>query len=164
MPSSAPRTPPKVPAIVAAAVLLSAPITSAFEGLRTKPYPDPGNPKLMSVCYGETQRPMRQYTADECKALLRQRQMNDYAPQVLKCVPGFSDRRRLYAFAASVDASYNAGLSAFCKSPMARSFNAGQWKAGCQAFRGWFVKANHKILKGLVRRREAEAQLCLKSV
>jgi lysozyme len=96
-------------------------------------------------------------------ALLKDRQAADYAPAVLKCVPGFADQRRRYAFAASIDAAYNAGTSAFCRSRMARSFNAGKWKAGCEGFRGWYVLAGGKKLPGLARRREAERSLCLES-
>ena len=156
-----PRTPPKAPAIIAAAVLLAGPVTAAFEGLRTKPYHDPGDGRL-TVCYGETEREMRLYTADECLVLLEARQKQDYAPAVLKCVPGFADERRRPAFAASIDAAYNAGIAAFCRSRMARSFNAGHWKQGCEGFRGWYVTAGGKRLRGLERRREAERTLCLK--
>ena len=159
---AASRTPPKTPALIALAVLLSAPLSAKFEGLRTKPYPDPGNPKLMSVCYGETEREMRSYTADECLVLLRSRQTNDYAPAVAKCVPGLA--LKTYPFAASVDFAYNAGIKAFCRSPMAKRFKAGDWASGCNAFRGYYTTANHKPLRGLVRRREAEAGLCLKGL
>jgi lysozyme len=159
MPSSAPRTPPKTPALIAAAVLLATPLTTAFEGLRLKPYKDPGDGRP-TVCYGETERPMRTYTADECKILLGARQASDYAPAVLKCVPEIGTKSN--AFAASIDFAYNAGTKAFCASPMARRFNAGDWAGGCNAFRGYFITAKGKTLKGLVRRREAEAALCLR--
>lgn len=161
MPSSAPRTPPKAPALIALAVLISVPLTASFEGLRLKPYPDPGNPKLMSVCYGETERPLRLYTADECKVLLQARQEQDYAPAVLKCVPALANRR--HAFAASIDFAYNAGTKAFCNSRMARAFKAGDWDAGCNGFENYYVTAKGKRLKGLVRRRVAERSLCLKT-
>jgi lysozyme len=156
------RTPPKMPAIIALAVLISAPFTAMYEGLRTKPYPDPGNPKVLTVCFGETEMPMREYTADECAVLLKARQAKDYAPAVLKCVPGLASRK--YAFAASIDASYNAGVAAFCKSPMAVRFKAGDWAGGCKAFSGWYIRGGGKVLKGLVRRREAEARLCARPV
>jgi len=148
------------------AVLIATPLSAGFEGLKTKPYFDPAH--IRSVCYGETEREMRTYTRDECMALLKDRQASDYAPKVLQCVPGFADERRRYAFAASIDASYNAGVAAFCKSRMARAFNQGQWKAGCDGFLGWYATAriNGKPtpLKGLQRRREAERALCLKSI
>lgn len=159
MPSAEqPRTPPKAPAIIAACALCAA-LTAGYEGLRTKPYKDPVG--ISTVCYGETERAMRSYTADECMALLKDRQASDYAPAVLRCVPGFADERRRYAFAASIDAAYNAGIAAFCRSRMARAFNAGQWKAGCAGFVGWYETAKGKRLKGLVRRRASERALCL---
>ena len=105
---------------------------------------------------------MRVYSADECRVLLMSRQRADYAPAVLKCVPALAMRRD--AFAAAIDASYNAGIGAFCRSPMARRFEAGDWAGGCNAFRGWRTTAKGRALPGLVRRREAERALCLKGV
>lgn len=151
------RTPPKAPAAIAAAVLLSVPLTSAFEGLRTKPYRDPAG--IPTVCFGETQVAMQKYTKQQCVSMLTERQVNDYAPAVLKCVPGLAAHTEI--FAASADAAYNAGVGAFCRSPMAAMFKSGHWRAGCQAFRNWRVTANGKRLAGLVRRREAERTLCL---
>jgi len=156
---SAGKTPPKIPALIAAAVLLAVPVTSAFEGLRTHPYHDPGDGRA-TVCFGETERAMRSYTADECKMLLRSREAKDYAPKVWGCVPQIITRREV--FAASIDASYNAGLGAFCRSPMARKFNAGDWAGGCAAFQNWRVTGGGKVLPGLVRRRAAERALCMK--
>jgi lysozyme len=155
------RTPPKTPALIALAVLISAPLTAKFEGLRTHPYHDPGDGRL-SVCYGETEREMRSYTADECLVLLRSRQANDYAPAIAKCVPALP--LRTYAYAASIDASYNAGVKAFCKSRMAKAFRAGDYKAGCEGFVGWYETAGGKRLPGLARRRIAERSLCMKSL
>jgi len=159
-PAPAPKqatTPPKTPAVIAAAVLIAAPLTASFEGLRTKPYKDPGDGRA-TVCYGETEREMRQYTPEECKVLLQARLAADYAPAVLKCVPAISERPQILA--ASTDAAYNAGTAAFCRSPMARRFNASDWAGGCQSFVGWYVRGGGKVLPGLVRRRQAEAALC----
>lgn len=147
---------------IGGACILACALTATFEGLVTHPNPDPGNPHLQQVCYGDTEVEMRVYTPEECQVLLEARQQRDYAPVVLRCVPGFADSRRRYAFAASIDAAYNAGTAAFCKSRMARAFNAGQWVAGCNGFRGWYTTANGKPFRGLVRRREAERSLCLK--
>lgn len=146
------------PAYIAAAVALSAVVTGAYEGLRTKPYRDPAG--ILTVCYGETERQMKTYTAGQCKSLLIDRESVNYAPAVAKCVPAFKDEKHRYAFAASIDAAYNAGIGAFCRSRMARSFNAGQWKQGCGGFPGWRATANGRVLAGLERRRVAEYQLC----
>lgn len=152
MPSRSPTKP-----AIAGAVAVAVSLTAAYEGLRTKPYKDPAG--IPTVCYGDTGVPMRNYTADECKMLLQAREANDYAPGVLKCVSTIGDRP--YVFAASIDAAYNAGVGAFCRSPMAAAFNRGDWTAGCNAFRGWRVSAGGKVFSGLVRRREAERNLCL---
>lgn len=149
----------KTPALIAAAVLIAAPLTAAYEGLRTHPYHDPGDGRL-TVCYGETERAMRTYTRDECAVLLSARLQRDYAPGVLKCVPAIDTRRD--AFAASIDAAYNSGIGGFCRSRMALAFNAGQWRHGCDGFLGWRATANGHVLRGLERRREAERALCLK--
>ena len=150
-------------AAIAAAVAIAAPVAMHFEGLRTKPYRDPVG--IPTVCYGETQRAMRQYTPSECAVMLQARQARDYGPQVLQCVPGLADPRRVNAFAASIDFAYNAGVRAFCRSSMARGFNAGRWSEGCRAF-GLYDKARVNgrlvVLRGLARRRSAEISLCLK--
>jgi lysozyme len=166
VPAPEPAPPPKRPlaGAIAAAVLVSGGVTASFEGLRTKPYYDPAH--IQTVCYGETERAMRAYTPAECLALLKDRQAADYAPAIAKCVPGFAEERHRYAFAASIDAAYNAGIAALCRSRMARAFNAGAWADGCQLFSGWYATAriNGKStpLRGLQRRREAERALCLK--
>lgn len=157
MPSDAQKQ-SKAPALIAAAVLLSVPLATHFEGLRTRPNPDPADPKLTQVCYGDTKVAMRVYTADECAVLLTARQQRDYAPAVLKCVPAIGDKPKM--FAASIDAAYNAGVAAFCRSPMAKRFNAGDWLGGCTAFRDWYTTAKGKVFPGLVKRRQAEQTLC----
>jgi GH24 family phage-related lysozyme (muramidase) len=43
---------------------------------------------------------------------------------------------------------------------MAKAFKANDYKTGCAKFRGYYVRGGGKVLKGLVRRREAEASLC----
>lgn len=149
----------KAGAIIAAACLVAAPLTAAFEGLRTKPYRDPAG--IPTVCYGETQLAMRVYSADECGVMLRQRMARDYAPKVLACLPQLADEHRKPVFAALIDASYNAGPKAVCNSRMAKHIRAGQWQAACNGFVGWYETARGKWYAGLARRRAAEMRLCL---
>lgn len=151
----------KTAAAIAAAVLVAAPLTASYEGLRTHPYGDPAPKHTRTVCYGETQVEMRVYSADECGAMLRSALGKRYAPIILKCVPGLADRRNV--FGASLDLAYNAGAGGFCRSPMAWRFNRGDWSGGCDAFRGWHVAPGGKLLPGLVRRRIAERALCLRA-
>jgi lysozyme len=71
-----------------------------------------------------------------------------------------------------VDAAYNAGPAAVCKSPMVKKMNAGDVAAGVRAFEGWYVRSDGKVRKGLVARRsgikgdkrKSEMQLCLEGV
>ena len=153
----------QVASAIAAATALSVSLTAGFEGLRTRPYYDPAH--VLTVCYGETERAMHPYTAHQCLALLKDRQATGYAPALVKCVPGFADKKHRYAFAASIDAAYNAGAGGFCHSRMARAFNVKQWTGGCNLFLGWratvTVNGTRRVLRGLERRREAERKTCL---
>src|SRR5260221_6562714 len=158
-------------AVIAAAVLIAAPVTALQEGYVSKARPDPAH--ISTYCYGETEHvdPTRIYSRGECETLLRARLRRDYAPKILACLPQFSDERRVPAFAAFIDASYNAGPAAMCASPMAAAVRAGRWAAACEAFVGWRITARDRktgvrfTLPGLVRRRrDVERPLCLKAV
>jgi lysozyme len=161
-----PRIDPRlVLAAILAAVGVASTLTEPSEGLRLRPYYDPA--MIRSYCFGETENvEERLYSKEECASRLRARMARDYAPAILGCVPAFADPKRRNAFAASIDASYNAGSLAFCRSPMAKAFNAGRWTEGCAAFKGWYVSARNRrtgvrtVLPGLVKRRNAEAALC----
>jgi hypothetical protein len=58
--------------------------------------------------------------------------------------------------AALLDAAYNAGGGAVSKSPMVRLFNAGNFHAACDAFKGWYIRSNGVARKGLIARRAGE--------
>ena len=146
-----------------AAILL--PYTSHWEGTRLIPYRDLGG--VMTVCTGETRVQMRRYTPAECKAMLQRALKDEYGPKVLACVPGID--RNIFAFAALTDAAYNAGPAAACRSPMARAFRVGNWRAGCAAFKGWYDTVKGLSVKGLRNRRVedktwSETALCRKGL
>ena len=65
---------------------------------------------------------------------------------------------------ALLDAAYNAGTAAVCKSPMVAHMNAGNISAGCAAFSGWYVRASGRVVKGLINRRADEKQFCMQGV
>jgi lysozyme len=125
--------------------------------LRTQPYADVTGKQ--TVCFGETERPVKAYTPDECSVMLVSRLASDYAPAVIKCVPGLADKPK--PLAASLALSYNIGVSAFCRSTAAKRFNAGDWTGGCDAFLMWRF-AGGKEVRGLLNRRRAERELCLR--
>jgi lysozyme len=167
-PSSSPRTPPKGAAIAAAAVLLATTVlTVPSEGFAPKPYWDPAH--IRTYCMGETTHVQeRTYSKAECEILLEQRMARDYAPPLERCAPQLVDERRVKIFAAFLDAAYNAGVAAVCKSRMARTLRAGaDLRSVCRQFDGWFTTAlNRKTgqriqLRGLEIRRRKEMALCL---
>jgi lysozyme len=55
-----------------------------------------------------------------------------------------------------LDASFNAGPAAVCRSPMVKKMNAGNLRAGCNAFAGWYVRSDGKVRVGLEDRRDGE--------
>lgn len=153
-------------ACIAAACLVAAPLAEKWEGFRGKPYLDPA--AILTVCYGETENidPARIYSKDECAAKLRVRMARDYAPKIADCLPEIVTNR--FIFGALLDASYNAGPVAVCKSNMARSIKAGELRRACEGFSGWYVTARNRrtgeriLLRGLVNRRADEKTLCLR--
>lgn len=163
-----PKAPPKTAAVIAAAVLIAAPLATHFEGYVSRARPDPVG--IPTVCYGETENvdPTRIYSKDECAVKLRGRMARDYAPKLLasSCLPQLGDPLRRNVFGALLDAAYNAGPAAVCKSRMAVSIRSGDWGAACAGLVGWYVtgrdrRTGQRIrLKGLVLRREAEAATC----
>ena len=151
-----------VAACVAACVVV-APFTASFEGEVRHPYRDPAG--ILTWCYGQTQgKPELVYTHTQCGDMLRSDLAKKYAPKVIACVPGLVAPERRNVFAALLDAAYNAGPAAVCRSPMARAARAGQWIRTCTSFPGWYTTARGRTYPGLVRRRLAEKGLCLKGV
>ena len=72
-----------ISAVGLAVTLLIAP----WEGKRNDPYLD--IVKVPTVCYGETQAPMRRYSDAECVTMLYRAVETRYAAPVFNCVPSF---------------------------------------------------------------------------
>jgi lysozyme len=117
---------------------------------------------VLTVCDGDTKnvRPGMVETEAGCTARL-ERQLVAHAKPVLACVPGLKGRDN--QLVASVSLAYNIGTTGFCRSTAAREFNAGRWRAGCDAFLRW-DKAGGKVVRGLTERRKRERALCLKGL
>lgn len=146
-------------AFVALALAIAAPTVERWEGTRTDPYKDMVG--VWTVCTGETRVAMRRYTPAQCADLLRRALENDYAPAVLAAVPAL--RHRPYQLAASISLTYNIGTAAFARSTVARRFNAGEWRGGCEAFLMW-NRAGSRVVPGLTNRRRDERKLCLTDI
>lgn len=135
-------------------------LVGGFEGLRTTAYRDPIG--VVTACFGETRniRMGDRFTKEECNGMLEGRLMEFWrgAAACTPSLPDMPDARQ----AAVVSLAYNIGVGAYCKSSVARNLNLGDVRAACDSFLK-FNRAGGIKFPGLVRRREAERQLCLRS-
>ncbi len=145
--------------VILLASTLSTDIIAKWEGKRNDPYRDIVG--VLTVCYGETNVPMRRYTDQECRAML-EKSTQKYQQGVIRCVPSLAQRP--YQLAAATSLAYNIGTVGFCNSTAARRFNAGDLRGGCEAirmFRFAGPPGNKREVRGLVNRRNDEVKLCL---
>ncbi len=142
-------------AVLAGAVALITP----WEGIYTKPYRDIVG--VLTVCIGETDadKVHRSYTVQECKDMLA-KSLVKYDEGMKACLYRPIPDSMHVAF---LSATYNIGVSGFCRSSMARLANAGQFRAACDALMAW-NRAGGKEVRGLTNRRRAERDVCLKDV
>lgn len=131
-------------------------LVGGFEGLRQNAYRDVV--QVPTICYGETLgvKMGDKKTLEECDTMLAKR-LIEFNKGVESCVrQPLTDSRRI----AFISLSYNIGISAFCKSTVVRKINAGDVLGACDAILMWkFAKGVE--WPGLVRRRQAERQMCL---
>ncbi|MDQ1834673.1 lysozyme [Massilia scottii] len=131
-------------------------IVGGFEGLRQAAYLDPVG--IPTICFGETKgvRLGQRATLDQCKAMLAASlQLANHA--VDDCIRApLPDYRR----AALVSFAYNVGQTSLCGSTLARKLNAGDTLGGCDELLRWTYAKGIK-LPGLVKRRQAERNMCL---
>jgi lysozyme len=156
---------------------LLAPLTSSMEGTKYRAYKDSGGQP--TICNGHTKNVHIGMTAtnDQCQQFLHDDLM-DHTTMVLVVTPNLIQNQ--HALMAASDFTFNAGLGAWKKSPMASYFDRMDWAGGCQAFQHYYTgvtlakpKSNlmwqpsvHKPgkwvceLPGLVTRRLKESHLC----
>lgn len=126
-----------------------------FEGEIRTPYVDPVD--VLTVCVGDTQNIVHDklYSEYECT----QRFLEDLRTAekaVNRCTPNLPNGIK----PALISFTFNVGQGNYCRSTLARLANEGRYVDACKQLYRW-VYAKGKILPGLVRRREAEAKLCL---
>jgi lysozyme len=131
-----------------------------WEGMHLVAYRDKLAGGIPTVCAGETRgvKLTDRYTLPECEAMLADG-LQDFADGARRCVD--FDNMPVSRQIAVVSVSYNIGIGAFCKSTMARKFNAGDVQGACDAFLLW-DKAGGIRWRGLTNRRKAERELCLR--
>jgi len=135
-----------------------------WEGMSLSAYPDPatkGEP--YTIGYGITSaagvikvKPGMRITKAQADQYFKQalvKYEND-VNSVLKRTPTQPQ------FDAMVSLTYNIGIGNFRKSTVLRKFNAGDFKGAAEAFM-LFVKADGKVMKGLINRRSDERDMFL---
>jgi lysozyme len=134
-------------------------LIGGFEGLRNYAYRDPVG--IPTICFGETRGvKMGDYkTTAECKAMLAAR-LPQFEQPMRACLIN-PDKIADGPYIASLSLTYNIGPDAFCKSSVAKYLNAGMTRDACDAFMK-FNRARGMVLPGLVKRRAAEREVCLK--
>lgn len=137
----------------AAAALMT--MTPKFEGTVYKTYKDVGG--VLTYCTGATEDAQwgKTYTPDECKAQLDY-DLARHAEGMMNCVHVPLTEGQKIAF---TDFTFNAGVSAFCNSSMARKANQGDVMGSCAALSMW-DKVNGKPVRGLTIRRAEERKIC----
>lgn len=133
-------------------------LVGMWEGKSNDPYKDIVG--VWTVCYGETNAPMRRYSDAECKEMLAD-SLASYAGPVLARNPELRGHDNQIVAATSL--SYNIGIVAYRRSTVAKRFSAGDWKGACDAFLSWSY-AGGKQVKGLLNRRKAERAICMKGL
>lgn len=154
--------------VIAAAVAFT-PIWEGMDPVAKRDMIGTGHP--VTYCYGQTSefgnvKVGTHFTKKECDDLLA-RSLPVYLEKIEKCIHvPLPDK----TMASLLDAAYNAGSGAVCKSPMVAKMNSGNLKAGCEAFKGWYVRSDGQVRRGLVARRsgidsrKSEEQLCLEGL
>ena len=143
------------------------------EGFSDKAYiPVPGD--VPTIGYGSTKRddgsPVQMgdtITEPEAREKAVREIRSVYEAGLKKCLTDIPLTQGEYD--ALVDAAYNLGTAAVCKSGMVRNFKTGNYKAGCEYFlkyrfsqgRDCFLPENAKICGGIKTRRIYEYRLCM---
>ncbi len=149
---------------VAGAVALAVPFLNEHEGVEYRPYKDVAG--VWTVCQGITGPDVilgKVYTQSECDSLLIKHLSIHRAAvdKALKVDVPVSTRAALYSL------SYNIGTNAMRNSTTIRRMNRGDIRGGCEAFSMWnkiTVNGKKVVSKGLVNRRNAEIELCLREL
>lgn len=139
------------------AVALAAYLLMPFEGKHLTAYLDP--PGIPTICYGHTKgvKLGDRATDAQCTEYLKEDlAVADAAVTRLVKVKITQETR-----AALISFVYNTGEGNFARSTLLRKLNAGDVRGACNELPRW-VYAKGVKLNGLVRRREAEREMCLR--
>lgn len=150
----------------AAIIAVTVPFLTRWEGTDLVAKRDMiGTGHPLTYCHGATPadgpvRAGQRFTPAQCDSLLAQ-SLPKYLTPLQACI---HVALPVKTEGALLDAAYNAGPAAVCKSPMVAKMNAGQLAAGCAAFTSWYVRASGRVVQGLINRRADEKKFCLQGV
>ena len=149
-------------------------LIKSFEGCHNTPYRCPA--ALWTIGYGHVLYPdqarlktperalygikddhNRTFEYDEIDSIL-EKDLQRFEAGVLRLCPAAADSQS--QFDAIVSFSFNVGLGNLQSSTLRMQYNRGDIEGAADEFLKW-TKASGKVLKGLVRRREAERALFL---
>lgn len=143
---------------------VAVPFIASWEGKRNAAYQDIVG--VWTICYGSTRgvRAGMVLSDAECTDLLR-REVAEYRRGLHRY---FTDKTKAVRLTAERDTAYtslafNAGIRAVGRSTATKRLNAGNIKGGCTALT-WWNKAGGRVIRGLVRRRSAEHELCMQGL
>lgn len=159
---------------IIAASAIATPFIGGWEGLSLKAYLDPIG--IPTICRGETKDVYigQVKTLQECDDMTKAR-VREFTAQVAEAITVPVPETRLAAFTSF---AYNAGINAFRGSSMLKKLNAGDAIGACNGLTSWVCvtvkpgkgvsegvcttsRRDKKPLRGLVKRRAAERELCL---
>ncbi|MBX7459568.1 lysozyme [Qipengyuania sp. YG19] len=140
-------------------------LIKSFEGLELEAYPDPATGgKPYTVGRGATLdmdgKPFelgQRITIGQAERLF-DKDTDRFEAAVEKLAPVATDNQ----FAALVSLAFNVGDANLAKSTLLKLHNAGDYAGAAEQFGRW-IYANGRPMKGLVRRRAAEAELYRKA-
>lgn len=128
-----------------------------YEGFRSDAYLDVVG--VPTIGYGSTKDVKLGDRIDEkgARSRLIKEVIDTYGQAVKNCVKVPLHQSEYDSF---VSLTYNIGPTAFCKSTLVKKVNKEDYIGACKEILRW-RKAEGKVLKGLIKRREAEYQLCI---
>jgi lysozyme len=142
-------------AAVIAATVLFLPGWEGMDKVAKRDMIGTGHP--ITYCYGQTAefgvvKVGTRFTKAECDAKLAEslpKYLDQIGPCVHRPVP-------IKVMASLLDGSWNGGPRRVCTSPMVAKINAGNIRAGCNAFDGWLIHSDGVVRPGLIARRDGE--------
>lgn len=155
----------KAAAAGGSALVIAAAVVAPWEGLWLTAKVDRiGTGMPITYCHGQTDEFGKvavgtKFTPEQCTDMLK-KSLVKYADAIAKCIKvPISDKE----YAAYISFSYNVGTAGACRSSAFAALNRGQHSEACGLLMNW-TKAQGRIVKGLVNRRNAERKLCLEGI